>query len=174
VAGGVHHVTCRGNGRQVVFGRPADHQIFLRLLARVILRFRWQCLTYCLMRNHYHLLVRTPEPNLGVGMHRLNGRYAQEFNQRYGRTGHLWERRYHSVLLREDAHLAQTVGYIALNPVRAGICERPESWRWSAHRALAGLADDGIVSSEVALGYFAAAFGGDGRARYLEFVANRI
>jgi putative transposase len=173
VAGGVHHVTSRGNGKQLVFGRPADHLIFLRLLAQVVVRFRWQCLTYCLMRNHYHLLVRTPEPNLGVGMHRLNGRYARDFNRRYGRTGHLWERRYHSVLLREDAHLAQTVGYIALNPVRAGICKRPEGWRWSAHRALAGLADDEIVCSEMTLRYFAAAFGGDGRARYLEFVTNR-
>jgi putative transposase len=125
------------------------------------------------MHNHYHLLVRTPEPNLGAGMHRLNGHYARDFNRRYGRTGHLWERRYHSVLLCEDAHLAQTVGYIALNPVRAGICERPDQWRWSAHRGLAGLAADAIVCSDVTLDYFAAAFGGDGRDRYLEFVNSR-
>ena len=173
LADGVHHVTCRGNGKQLVFIRRVDHEIFLRLLAQVVDRFRWQCLTYCLMRNHYHLLVRTPEPTLGVGMRRLNGRYAQDFNRRYGRVGHVWQERYHSVLLREDAHLAQAIGYIALNPVRAGICQRPEDWRWSAHRAIAGLGDDAIVSADVTLAYFAAAFGGDGRDRYLEFVANR-
>jgi putative transposase len=173
LAEGVHHVTCRGNGKQRVFLRPADRLIFLRFLRQAVARCRWECLTYCLMDNHYHLLVRTPEPNLGLGMHRLNGRYAQLFNQRHRRTGHLWEQRYHSVLLTENAHLAQTIGYIALNPVRAGLCDRPEDWRWSAHRALAGIEGDPILSPDAALGYFAAAFGGDGRDRYLEFVRNR-
>jgi putative transposase len=173
VADGVHHVTCRGNGKQRVFIRAGDRLIFLRLLGQAVERCRWECLTYCLMDNHYHLLVRTPEPNLGDGMHRLNGRYAQGFNGRYQRTGHLWEERFHSVLLREDAHLAQTIGYIALNPVRAGLCDRPEDWPWSGHRAIAGLGADPLVSADVTLVYFSAAFGGDGRDRYLEFVTNR-
>jgi putative transposase len=156
-----------------VFRGVADRRIFLALLGTVVERFSWQCLTYCLMDNHYHVLVRTPEPNLGAGMQRLNGRYAQDFNRRHRRSGHLWEQRYGSVLLEADAHLAQAIGYIALNPVRAGLCERPEDWPWSAHRALAGATDDSLVSSEVTLNYFAAAFGGNGRARYREFVANR-
>jgi putative transposase len=77
------------------------------------------------------------------------------------------------VLLTEDAHLAQAIGYIALNPVRAGLCQRPEDWPWSAHRALAGFEPDGIVCPDAALEYFAAAFGGSGRDRYREFVAAR-
>jgi putative transposase len=173
LAGGIHHVTCRGNGKQTVFLGTLDRRLFLVLMRKVVLRFRWQCLTYCLMPNHYHLLVRTPEPNLGAGMHRLNGIYAQGFNRRYARSGHLWEQRYHSVLLADDAHLAQAIGYIALNPVRAGLCKRPEEWQWGAHRALAGLGSDPIVSSDATLEYFAAAFGGCGRDRYREFVANR-
>jgi putative transposase len=174
LAGGIHHVTCRGNGKQTVFRGAADRRIFLALFRKVIARHQWQCLTYCLMDNHYHLLVRTPEPNLGAGMHRLNGRYAQGFNARHGRTGHLWEQRYGSVLLAADAHLAQAIGYIALNPVRAGLCERPEDWPWSAHRALAGLATDSLVCTETTFDHFAAAFGGSGPDRYRDFVANRI
>ena len=157
-----------------MFRTVVDRLIFLRLLRNVAARFQWQCLTYCLMDNHYHLLVRTAEPNLGAGMHRLNGLYAQDFNRRHARSGHVWEQRYHSVLLEQEAHLAQAIGYIALNPVRSGICAQPEHWPWSAHRALAGLGSDPIVSVEAALQYFAAAFGGSGRDRYREYVSNRI
>jgi putative transposase len=168
LAGGIQHITCRGNGKQPVFLGVADRQIFLRLLCAVVARFEWQCLTYCLMDNHYHLLVRTPEANLGAGMHRLNGRYAQDFNARHARSGHLWQERYHSVLLEQEAHLPQAIGYIALNPVRAGLCARPEDWPWSEHRTLTGLASESFVASDMTFAYFAAAFGGDGRARYLE------
>jgi putative transposase len=173
LAGGIHHVTSRGNDKQDVFLDTVDREVFLRYVGKVVARFEWQCLTYCLMRNHYHLLVRTPEQTLGAGMHQLNGRYAQHFNRRHGRSGHLWTERYHSVLLEHEAHLPQAIGYIALNPVRAGLCPRPEEWRWSAHRALVGLASESFVASETTLAYFAAAFGGDGRARYREFVTTR-
>ena len=173
LAGGIHHVTSRGNGKQTVFLDAVDRQIFVRLLRTVVMRFEWQCLTYCLMPNHYHLLVRTEEPTLGAGMHHLNGRYAQDFNRRHKCSGHLWQARYHSVRLEDEAHLPQAVGYIALNPVRAGLCARPEDWRWSAHRMLAGLASDPVVAADLTFAYFAAAFGGDGRARYREFVTSQ-
>jgi REP element-mobilizing transposase RayT len=169
LAGGIHHVTARGNDRQTVFRDVADRRRFLRLLNEVIERHDWKCLTYCLMGNHFHLLVMTPQPNLGVGMQRLNGRYAQLFNGRHRRSGHVWQGRYHSTLVERDAHLWETVRYIARNPVRSGICERAEEWRWSAHRALAGLEPAGFVAVGSTLEYFAA-YGGRGRDRYRAFV----
>jgi putative transposase len=170
LAGGVHHVTTRGNSGQPVFLDTTDRHVFLRLLAQAIPRFRWQCLTYCLMNNHFHLLVLTVEPTLGAGMHRVNGGYARYFNSRYRRGGRLWGDRFFSSPLRRDAHLLEAMRYIAWNPVNAGICGRPEDWRWSAHRALLGLDRPGVVSVDETLAYFAAD-GGDARSRYRAFVA---
>jgi putative transposase len=169
LAGGIHHVTSRGNDRQSVFRDDADRTRYMGGLRDVVNRYGWRCLTYCLLDNHVHLLVMTPEPTLGVGMQRLNGRYAQRFNARHGRSGHVWQGRYHSELVRRDAHLLEAVRYIALNPVRAGLCETPEAWRWSGHRALAGLEPSSVVATDDALRYFAAR-GGIGRDRYREFI----
>jgi putative transposase len=168
-AGAIHHVTARGNERQTVFRDRADRCVFLRLLDRVSAKKRWDCLSYCLMGNHFHLLVGTPEPSLASGMQWLNGRYAQLFNRRHRRVEHLWQGRYGSELIQSDAHLLATVRYIALNPVRSRLCDHPEEWRWSAHRALAGLEPPEFVSVGRTLGYFAA-YGGAGRDRYRQFV----
>jgi putative transposase len=169
LAGGVHHVTSRGNGRQRIFRDVADRHVFMRLLREVIRRFRWSCLTYCLMPNHYHLLVLTIDPTLGAGMHRLNGLYAQYFNSRHNREGRFWGDRFFSLPLERDVHLLETVRYIAWNPVRAGLCARPEDWRWSGHRSLVGLERSGVVDVEQTLAYFGAD-GGDARSRYRTFV----
>jgi putative transposase len=171
LAGGIHHITARGNSKQAVFLDQVDHLIFTRLLRRVIERYGWRCLTFCLLRNHYHLLVLTPEPTLGRGMHRLNGLYAQHFNRRHKRIGHVWGSRYFSKPLLADAHLHLAMRYIALNPVRAGLCATPEHWEWSAHRALLGLAAPGFVDVATALSYFGAN-GADGRTAYRAFVAD--
>jgi REP-associated tyrosine transposase len=173
IAGAIHHVTARGNGRRVVFRDTADRSVFLRLLREVVERCGWKCLTYCLMDNHFHLLVLTPEPTLGVGMQRLTGRYAQYFNARREQSGHLWQGRYGSELVERDAHFLETVRYIALNPVRSGLCARPEEWRWSAHRALAGLESATFVAVEDTLEYFAA-YGGVGRDRYRAFIEGAV
>jgi putative transposase len=173
LAGGIHHVTARGNGRQTVFHDDADRSVFLRMFRGVIERHDWKCLTYCLMDNHFHLIVMTPEPTLGVGMQRLNGRYAQHFNDRHRRSGHLWQGRYHSEQVERDAHLLEAIRYVALNPVRSGLCARPEEWRWSAHRALAGLEPTVFVAVQETHAYFAA-HGGAGRERYRAFVDSSI
>jgi putative transposase len=144
LAGGIHHVTARGNNGEAVFRDMADRRNFLRLLRSALTDFDWLCLTYCLMTNHYHLLLLTQEPTLGAGIGWLNGTYAQRFNRRHSRTGHLWEQRYHSLLVERGAHLLEVIRYIALNPVRAGLCTRPEEWEWGAHRALAGLEPAGF------------------------------
>jgi REP element-mobilizing transposase RayT len=155
VAGGIYHVTARGNAGGCIYLDDADRHRFLRVVARVSSRFDWQCFAYCLMGNHYHLVVQTPRPNLVRGMQQLNGTYAQRFNQRHGRRRtHVFQGRYHAVLVQRDPHLLELARYIAWNPVRAGLCAQPEAWRWSSHRALLGLASTDVVAVEAFLSYF--------------------
>jgi putative transposase len=137
--GGIYHVTARGNRRQRIFLADEDRELFLTLLARIAIPLRWFFHAYCLMENHYHLVIETPEANLSAGMQRVNGRYAQGFNSRYALTGHLFQGRFHSVSVTSDGHLLELARYLALNPVRAGLCARPEDWPWSSCRAVLGM-----------------------------------
>jgi len=136
IPNGHFHVVSRGNGRQQVFLDDDDRRRFLDLLERNVVGLGWRCLTYCLMGNHYHLLVATPQPNLAEGMRNLNGTYAQCFNKRYERPGHVWQGRYFSQLVQTDRYLRAVLRYVAMNPVRAGLVARAEQWRWSAHAGL--------------------------------------
>jgi putative transposase len=129
--GAVHHVTARGVDQRLIFVDDADRHVFLRMLGLVAERFRWTRLAHCLMGNHYHLLVRTPQAGLAAGMQRLNGAYAQEFNRRHLRSGHLFQDRYGSQLVRDDRQLLATARYIERNPVAAGLCAGPGDWPWS-------------------------------------------
>ena len=110
---------------------------YLDLLEYVVRKWKWQLLAYCLMGNHIHLLIRTPEPNMGRGMHHLHSFYAAGFNQKYGRVGHLFQDRYGSNRIWTPGRLRMAVDYIAANPVTAGLCEDPADWRWSSHAVLA-------------------------------------
>jgi putative transposase len=139
VAGGIYHVVTRGNARAEIFLEEVDYVLFLQRLARAVERRGLVCLAYCLLPNHYHLLLETPEPNLSAGMLVLNGSYARTFNWRHKRTGHVFEGPYFAELIETDEHLMEACRYVALNPVRAGLCRHPEDWRWSSHRATAGL-----------------------------------
>ena len=96
---------------------------------------RWRCLAYCLMDNHVHLLIETPEANLGSGMQWLHGFYAQAYNERHGRVGHVFQGRYGAVRITSDEQLWTVAAYIANNPVEGGLCARPEDWPWSSHAA---------------------------------------
>jgi putative transposase len=138
--GAIAHVTARGVEGRMIFVDADDCHRFLGLLRGVVARYAWRWNAYCLMGTHFHLLIRTPEAGLGAGMKLLNGAYAQGYNRRHGRRGHLFEERYHSVTVERESHLLELARYIALNPVRAGLCERPEAWRWSSYAATAGLA----------------------------------
>jgi REP-associated tyrosine transposase len=140
IPGGVYHVYSHGLRALPLFEDDEDRATFLRLLAQVVGLCGWLCHSYCVMTTHYHLLVETPEPNIAVGMHRLNGFYAAEFNRRHATRGHVLERRYQTILVESDAHFMTTVAYIAANPVRAGICRRPEDYRWSGYASLIGKA----------------------------------
>jgi putative transposase len=138
--GAIWHVFARGNRQQETFVDDDDRALYLKLLGRTVTWQRWLCLAYCLMDNHVHLLLETPQANLGSGVQRLHGRYAQAFNKRHGRSGHLFQGRYGSVRVESDEQLWVTARYIAMNPVEAGLCGEPEAWVWSSHAALVGAA----------------------------------
>jgi putative transposase len=171
LAGGVHHVYARGNRRQAIYLGDGDRLIYLELLSQAVKRQGWRCLAYCLMKNHVHLLVETPEANLGAGMGRMHGLYAQTFNTRHKHSGHLFQGRFGSVLVKTDEQLWTVAKYIARNPVEAGLCKTADDWRWGSHAALVGgAAPPRWLDANRLLGYFGAA-GGDPRRRYEEFVA---
>ena len=136
--GGLYHVTARGNARHELFADDADCERFLGVLAAALSRYRLLCHAYCLMGNHYHLLLETPEANLSRAMRQLNGVYAQHFNRRHQRPGHVTEGRFHAQIVDRDAYFHEVCRYIVLNPVRAGLASHPRHWRWSSYRATVG------------------------------------
>jgi len=139
VAGLTYHVTSRGNRREPIFRDEVDRYRFLGLLAGTVRRYDWLCHAYCLMTTHYHLMVTTLHPNIARGMQRLNGSHGSGFNSRHKLTGHVFQGRYHSVVVERESQLLELVRYVALNPVRAGLCAEPEDWRWSSYRYTLGL-----------------------------------
>lgn len=139
--GATYHLTARGDRREAIFLDDIDRRAFLDLLAKEIRQQAWRLYAYCLMGNHYHLLLETPEANLVAGMRRLNGVYTQSFNRRHDRVGHVLQGRYKSIVVDKDAYLLELARYIVLNPVRANMVKRAEDWPWSSYRATAGYAD---------------------------------
>jgi len=137
--GALYHLTARGNRRDDIFLSDDDRLRFLDLLGQEIEQQCWICYAYCLMDNHYHLLVETPEANLAKGMRRLNGRYTQSFNRKHKRIGHVFQGRYKSILVEKDAYLLELSRYIVLNPVRAGMVDTPEHFKWSSFQSAIGL-----------------------------------
>jgi putative transposase len=134
--GGIFHVYARGNARGLIYLDDVDRATYLRMLGGTVKQCRWRLLAYCLMPNHVHLLVETPDPNLGKGMRWLHGLYGREFNDRHGRSGHVFQGRYGSVRAETDEQLWGAAAYIAMNPVAAGLCKEPEGWPWGSHRAI--------------------------------------
>ena len=136
--GAVYHITSRGNERNAVFKDASDREAILKTLTLVTKRYNWICHAYCLMENHYHLLIETPDGNLSIGMRHLNGVYTQTFNKRHGRVGHLFQGRFKAILIQKDSHLLAVCRYVVLNPVRALMVEQPGDWKWSSYAATAG------------------------------------
>src|SRR3990170_1428331 len=136
--GALYHVTSRGDRREPIYEDDADRTTFLATLAEVLRRFNWTCYAYCLMTNHYHLVVGTPDGNLSKGMRQLNGMYTQATNRRHRRTGHLFQGRFKGILIDKDAYLLELARYVVLNPVRAGMVKHPRLYAWSSYRAVVG------------------------------------
>jgi len=136
--GAVYHVTSRGNARSDIYLSDDDRDIFLDVLGHVVDRFGWLCHAYCLMTNHFHLMIETPQANLSRGMRQLNGMYTQRFNRQHGRVGHVFQGRFKSIVVDKDAYLLELSRYIVRNPVAAGMVDHVEDWCWSSYRATAG------------------------------------
>jgi REP element-mobilizing transposase RayT len=137
-AGALYHVTSRGDGREAIYLADADRRLFLDVLAGVGDRFHWTVHAYCLMTNHYHVLVETPDANLSKGMRQLNGVYTQRFNRAHARSGHVFQGRYKAILAQKEAYLLELARYVVLNPVRARMVRTPADWPWSSYRAMLG------------------------------------
>jgi putative transposase len=153
----MHHVSAVTSNREPLFRATADRRSFSDVLRRVVRKYEWRCQAYCLMDTHFHLIVYTPTATLGIGMNQLCSRYAQAFNWKYGRTGHLFRQRYSSRHITDDAHLLEAHRYVALNPVRAGLCQDPAEWFWGSYRSICGLepAPD-FLDVEAVFGLFSA------------------
>ena len=128
---GVYHVTVRGVAKCDIFLDDDDRASFVRLMTKAVNTWRWRCHAYCLMRNHFHLIVETQLVRLSRGCHQLNGVHAQRFNRRHKRVGHLFQDRFHARVIRDDEHLSDACAYVWNNPVRAGLCAEAHEWAWS-------------------------------------------
>ena len=136
--GALYHIIARGDGREDIYLGNGDRRLFLDGLGGVCHRFNWLVHAYCLMGNHYHLLVETPEANLSKGMRQLNGVYTQRFKRTHGRVGHVFQGRYKAILVEKEAYLLELARYVVLNPVRAKMVRQPGNWPWSSYRATVG------------------------------------
>jgi putative transposase len=137
--GTLYHVMSRGNNKQAIFVDEDDFNRFLELLGETLARFKIICLAFCLMRNHYHLLLSPAEHPISRLMQQLNSKYCQEFNRKHGRVGHVLQGRFTSRHVDTDSYLLAALRYIVLNPVAGGQVDRPEQWQWSSYQATAGL-----------------------------------
>ncbi|MFH1142093.1 MAG: transposase [Candidatus Uhrbacteria bacterium] len=137
--GALYHITSRGNGRKKIFRSDQDKIAFLKVLKNITKDYNWICHAYCLMDNHYHLLIETPDGNLSKGMRSLNGVYTQIFNKAHRSVGHIFQGRYKSFLIEKDGYLMEVARYLVLNPVRANIVLSPHLFKWSSYRSTVGL-----------------------------------
>jgi putative transposase len=171
--GAIWHVTSRGNERRDIFRDDADRRRFVTLLSKAVAHRRWILHAWVLMSNHYHLLIETPEVGLSRGMKWLNQEYAQAFNERHQRVGHLFQGRFKSILVEREGHLLELIRYIVLNPVRAQAVAFAGDYDWSNYRATAGLqAPPAWLEVEWTLDQFGARNRPQAQEAYRRFVAD--
>lgn len=167
----LHHIFSRGNNKECMFEDDEDYNFFLELLSTTAERFRVQCVAYCLLGNHYHLLAIPHEAKISRLMQQLNSRYCQRFNRRHGRVGHVVQGRFGSPIIEDGVYARTALRYVALNPVAADLAKSAEEWRWSSYRAAIGLETvPSFLSLEPVWSAFETIDPGVGRARFAEFV----
>jgi putative transposase len=172
IPGATYHVGARGSCKQAVYRDDRDRRAFLWRLGRVSARHGWICLSYCLMTNHFHLVVLIPDGGLSVGMQQLLSGYSRATNQRHQRCDHLFKQHFFSERMKRESQFLETCRYVVLNPVRAGICAAPEDWPWSSYGACAGIA---FGPDFLAVDRFLRFYADDpaaARERYCAFVAS--
>lgn len=172
--GAFYHVTARGDGCEAIYLDASDFQDFLAVFEHVCERYNWRCHAWCLMTNHYHLVIETPDGNLSRGMRQLNGLYTRYFNQRHRRVGHVFQGRYKAILVDADAYLLELARYVVLNPVRASMVKTAGQWRWSSYRQMIGKAAAPLwFVGEQILTQFATQRD-TAQRRYIQFVADGL
>jgi len=172
--GALYHVTSRGNGRQAIVRDDRDRQSLLDVLAGVVAKSNWLCHAYCLMENHYHLLLETPEGNLSRGMRQLNGVYTQKFNRRHGTVGHVFQGRFKAILVERESQLLELCRYVVLNPVRARLVDAAGQYQWSSYRATVGRGSrPAFLTVEWVLGQCGKRRG-EAQRRYRDFVREGV
>lgn len=138
--GALYHITSRGNARADIYLTDTDRKNFLLTLGQVCEQYDWYCYAWCLMSNHYHLVIETADANLSQGMRQLNGIYTQTFNRTHKRVGHVFQGRYKAIHVDKHGYLQEVIRYVVLNPVRAKITKTAGQYRWSSYRAMIGKA----------------------------------
>lgn len=137
----IRHVMARGNGRMAIFLDDRDYRQFVYLLGEAVEQFALQCWNYCMMPNHYHLTLQPTRANLSEAIRHLNSWYAQWWNKRHEKVGHVFQGRFKDQIVDKDQYLLALSRYVVMNPVRAGLVQRPEDWWWSSYRATSGASE---------------------------------
>ena len=172
--GAFYHVTSRGNERKAVFKSERDREKFLEYLESATQRYDARIHAYCLMDNHYHLLLETPSGNLSQIMRHINGAYTTYFNVKRRRSGHLFQGRYKAVLVEMDEYAKELSRYLHLNPVRAKMVQTPEAYAWSSYRYYIGQQKPAKwLCRDFILGYFGQKVPAAQKA-YQEFVSKFV
>lgn len=171
--GAVYHVTSRGDRREPITKDDIDRQAYLGILGQALERFDAVVLAYCLMGNHYHLVLHTRQANLSRLMRQINGVYTQAFNRRHRLSGHLFQGRFKAIVVDTDSYLLEVCRYVDLNPVRAKMCKQPGAYPWSSYRALTGQhpAPDWLDTQAVYDQLFTGRNAARAAAKYADFVA---
>ena len=173
-SGAIYHITSRGNEKKPIFKDDKDRLIFLNILKDVNKRYNWLCHAYCLMNNHYHLIIETLDGTLSRGMRQLNGVYTQTLNKRHRRVGHIFQGRYKAILIDKENYLLEACRYVVLNPVRAKMVEAPEEWKWSSYRGTAGIENPHLsVTTDWILRQFGTKKGGAEKS-YMQFIREGV
>ena len=132
-SGAIYHITSRGDRREAIYENEADRLQWLDIISKVCERYNWRVHAYCLMENHYHIVLETADGNLSKGMRQLNGVYTQYFNRQHNRVGHVYQGRYKAILVEKDSYLLELSRYVVLNPIRAGMIKNIDEWHWSSY-----------------------------------------
>jgi putative transposase len=172
--GAFYHVTSRGNEQKDIFKSQKDREKFLSYLESAVVRYGATIHAWCLMSNHYHLLMETPAGNLSQIMRHINGAYTTYFNLKRKRAGHLFQGRYKAILVEADEYATELSRYIHLNPVKAGIVAKPDDYQWSSYRIYIGQSEaPDWLKTDFILGYFGRK-APDAKNKYLKFVEDLL
>ena len=171
--GAFYHVTSRGNEQKDIFKSDIDREKFLSYLVSASERYGAEIHAYCLMTNHYHMMLETPLGNLSQIMKHINSSYTSYFNIKHKRVGHLLQGRYKAILVQADAYAAELSRYIHLNPVRAGMVKFPEDYRWTSYRFYTEGGEPLWLNTKFILGYFGTGIP-ESRRNYMSYVNEKV